>query len=72
MNKFDADFGIMSNYKYLKIKSESHNIKLNILCEIGIHKWKKAGDIVYFSSNVKEKHYVCTICGERKNKVMSK
>lgn len=48
------------------------NMKLIILCRLGIHKWKKAGGISSFSSNVKEKHYVCTRCGKRQNKIVPK
>lgn len=44
-------------------------MKFNFLCEIGIHKWKRAGGTSSFSSNVKEKYYVCARCGKRKTEI---
>lgn len=45
---------------------------LKILCKIGFHKWEKAGGYTHFSSNVKEKRYICARCGKRKNKIITK
>jgi len=38
----------------------------NILCFIGLHKWKRSGGLNIYASNVKEKYFVCTRCGKTK------
>lgn len=38
----------------------------NILCFIGLHKWKRSGGLNIYSSNVREKYFVCTRCGKTK------
>jgi hypothetical protein len=38
----------------------------NILCFLGLHKWKRSGGLNIYTSNVKEKYFVCTRCGNKK------
>jgi len=38
----------------------------NILCLIGLHKWKRSDGLNIYSSNVREKYFVCTRCGKTK------
>jgi hypothetical protein len=38
----------------------------NILCLIGLHKWKRSGGLNIYTSNVREKYFVCTRCGKTK------
>lgn len=38
----------------------------NILCLIGLHKWKRSGGLNIYASNVREKYFVCTRCGKTK------
>ncbi|AEH61383.1 conserved hypothetical protein [Methanosalsum zhilinae DSM 4017] len=37
-----------------------------ILCLIGLHRWEKKGGHTEFSSNVREKYFMCSRCGKRK------
>jgi hypothetical protein len=38
----------------------------NILCLVGLHKWKRSGGLNIYASNVTEKYFVCTRCGKTK------
>ncbi|AKB78612.1 hypothetical protein MSHOH_2129 [Methanosarcina horonobensis HB-1 = JCM 15518] len=38
----------------------------NILCFIGLHKWKRSGGLNVYASNVREKYFVCERCGKKK------
>lgn len=38
----------------------------NLLCLIGLHKWKRSGGLNIYASNVKEKYFTCTRCGKTK------
>ncbi len=38
----------------------------SLLCFIGFRKWKKSGGLNVYSSNVREKYFVCTRCGKQK------
>jgi hypothetical protein len=53
------------NYKAPSQISGKPN-RRNILCLIGIHKWERSGGLNIYSSNIKEKYFVCSRCGKKK------
>ncbi|AKB71272.1 hypothetical protein DU80_05050 [Methanosarcina mazei] len=38
----------------------------NILCFLGVHKWERSGGLNIYSSNVREKYFLCKRCGKKK------
>lgn len=45
---------------------------MNLLCKIGMHRYKKRGSYTHFTSNIKDVRYECSRCGKTKNNIVIK
>jgi len=56
--------------KLLNYKAQSQIFgkpkRRSILCFLGLHKWERSGGLNIYSSNVREKYFVCIRCGKKK------